>query len=261
MGLFDFIIKNKIHLMIIYIVLGTIIYQIIRLIINKKTTKLNKKRQKTLQKLIKNIFKYVIIIIIITLILHILGLNITSIVAGLGIASIVIGLALKDLMEDVLAGISIVMEDQYDVGDYVKINGFEGIITDIGLKSTKIKNAENTVQIVANRTITSVTNYSKDNPKITINIPIPYDVDNQKADKVIENIIKRIEKEVQNLKEEVNILGLDEFKDSNITYKIRITTKINEQFSAKRQINRIIKEEFDKENISIPFNIIEVKNG
>ena len=256
-----YIIDKDIHLIVIYVIIGFIIYNIIKRIIERRTQKVRRNHQKTMYKLIQNVIKYVILILVLVSILNILGINVTSIVAGVGIASIVVGLALQDVMTDILSGISIVLEDQFDVGDYVLINGFEGTVLELGLKSTKIKNYENTVKIISNRKITEVTNYSKADPKITIDIPISYEIDNKKADKVINNIIKRIEKEVENQKNPVELLGLQSFNDSSISYRILVSSKINEQFKAKRQINRIIKEEFDKEKISVPFNIIEVKNG
>ena len=258
---YKFFIDKDIHLIIIYIILGLIVYQIIKKVIISKTNKLKKKRQQTMQKLIQNIIKYAIIILVTATILNIVGVNVTSIVAGLGIASIVLSLALKDMLEDVFSGVSIVFEDQFDIGDYVEINGFEGTVIDIGLKSTKIKNIENTVKILANRTIIEVINYSKDFPNFIVDVPIPYEITNKKADKVVENIIKRIQKELPNQEEGPKLLGINKFNSSNIDYRLQVSVKINEQFSAKRQVNRIIKEEFDKEKISIPYEIIEVKNG
>lgn len=260
-GFLKYVIDKDIHLIIIYIVMGFIIYHIIKSFMDRQTKKIKNNHQKTMHKLLQNIVKYVIIILVLIAVLNILGINVTSIVAGVGIASIVVGLALQDVMTDILSGISIVLEDQFDVGDYVSINGFEGTVLELGLKSTKIKNYENTVRIISNRKISEVTNYSKDNPKITIDIPISYDVDNKKADKVINNIIKKIEKNVESQKDPVELLGLQKFNDSSISYRILVSVKVNEQFTAKRQINRIIKEEFDKEGISVPFNIIEVRNG
>lgn len=256
-----YLIDKDVHLIIIYIFLGWLIYQIVKTIIINHTKRLKKKRQLTMQKLILNTIKYVIIILVSAATLNILGVNVTSIVAGLGVASVILSLALKDVMQDVLAGFSIIMEDQFDIGDLVEINGFTGTIIDLGLKSTKIKSYENTVKIISNRTITEVINYSKSNPNVTIDIPIPYEIDNKLADKVISKIIKRIEKEIAPLKGEVELWGLNKFADSHIEYRMVIPVEINTQFSAKRQINRIIKEEYDKENISVPYNIIEVKNG
>lgn len=256
-----FIIDKDVHLIIIYILLGWIVYQIIKGIIIRNTKRLKKKRQKTMQKLIQNIVKYVVIILVGATILNILGVNVTSIVAGLGVVSVILSLALKDVMQDILAGLSIIFEDQFDIGDLVEINGFTGTVIDLGLKSTKIKSYENTIKIISNRSIIEVINYSKTNPNVIIDIPIPYEIDNKKTDKVIDKIIKRTEKEVETLKGNIENWGLNEFKDSCISYRIFIPVKQDTQFSTKRKINRIIKEEFDKENISVPYNIIEVKNG
>lgn len=256
-----YLIDKDIHLIIIYIVLGWLIYEIIKTIINRHTKKLKKKRQITMQKLIQNIVKYVIIILVAATVLNIIGVNVTSIVAGLGVASVILSLALKDVMQDILAGFSIILEDQFDIGDLVEINGFTGTVIDLGLKSTKIKSYENTVKIIANRTIVEVINYSKSNPNLVIDIPMPYEIDNKLADKIIAKIIKRIEKELTTLKGEIELLGLNNFAPSNIDYRMIVPVKVDSQFAAKRQINRIIKEEYDKENISVPYNIIEVKNG
>ncbi len=256
-----YFIEHNYHLIIIYIILGWIVYQIIKKIITKRTQKLKKKRQITMQKLIQNIAKYTIFILVAAGVLSILGINITSIVAGLGVASVILSLALKDMMQDVLSGMSIIMEDQFDIGDLVEINGFTGTVIDLGLKSTKIKSYENVVKIISNRTITEVINYSKTNPNLVVDIPMAYEVDSKLTDKVIKNIIKRIEKEVTTLVGPIDFWGLNEFADSSIKYRLLVPVKMDEQFSAERQINKIIKEEYDKENISIPFNIVEVRNG
>lgn len=256
-----YFIEHNYHLIIIYIILGWIVYQIIKKIITKRTQKLKKKRQITMQKLIQNIAKYTIFVLVAAGVLSILGINITSIVAGLGVASVILSLALKDMMQDVLSGMSIIMEDQFDIGDLVEINGFTGTVVDLGLKSTKIKSYENVVKIISNRTITEVINYSKTNPNLVIDIPMAYEVDSKLTDKVIKNIIKRIEKEVTTLVGPIDFWGLNEFADSSIKYRLLVPVKMDEQFSAERQINKIIKEEYDKENISIPFNIVEVRNG
>jgi len=256
-----FLIDKDYHLIIIYIFMGWIVYEIIKKILKNQTKRLKKKRQQTIHKLIQNIIKYIVIIIVTAAILKILGVNVTSIVAGLGVASVVLSLALKDVMQDILAGISIILEDQFDVGDLVEINGFSGTVIDLGLKSTKIKSYENTVKIISNRTIIEVINYSKSDPVVTVNIPISYDIDNKLADKIVDNIIKRIKKEIVTLSGEITIWGLNKFQPSHIDYTILVPVKIDKQFEAKRKINRIIKEELDKENASVPFNIIEVRNG
>lgn len=256
----DYILDNNIHEVLIYIVLGVLIYKIFSFFTTRWTKKVNNKRKATIQKLIRNIFKYSIIILVTVQILGTLGINVTSIAAGLGIAGVIIGLALQDVMKDILVGLSIIFEEQFDVGDFIQINGFSGTVVDLGLKSTKIKSVENVIKTISNRNISEVINYSKENIKVKLSIPMPYDVETKKADKVIEGIVKRIEKEIE-LVQKVENWGLNNFNSSDIEYVLLIPVKANDQWNAKRHAKRIVKEEFDKNNISIPYNIIEVKNG
>ena len=98
-----YFIGHDLHLIIIYIVISYICYQIISKIITNQTKRIKKKRQQTMQRLLKNILKYVIIILVAVKTLSILGVDVTSIVAGLGVGAIVLSLALKDMMQDILS--------------------------------------------------------------------------------------------------------------------------------------------------------------
>ena len=257
---FKFFIKNNYHLIIIYIIVAYITYRIATNIINRSIKKLKNKRSVTIQTMINHFIKYVIIIITIIAILNVLGVNVTSMLAGVGIISVIIGLALQDVMKDYLVGLSIVLEEHYDVGDIVEINGHLGTVKHLNLKTTTITTFENIIITLSNRTITEVKNYSKGNMNVILSIPMPYDVPTAKADKIINNIVKRLEKE-QDVNNNVDIWDFSSFEDSYILYKLSIPVKNEAQFRMKRQANRIIKEEYDKAGISIPFNIIEVKNG
>ena len=135
---------GQIILPIIYIIIGIVIYEIIKKIINKMT-KYNKNKQhyqrvETVKSLILNIIKYVIVIIVILGILANFGVNVTSLVAGLGVTTAIIGLAFQDLAKDLIAGISIIIEAQYEVGDTIEVDGFMGEVEFIGLKTTRIRN-------------------------------------------------------------------------------------------------------------------------
>ena len=109
------------------------IYIIIKKSLSTNQEKINRKQQ-TIKKLIINISKYTIIIFLILKLLTILGINVRGIIAGLGVVSVVIGLALQDIMKDVLSGIFIIIENQYDVGDEVEINKYQGYVTELGLR-------------------------------------------------------------------------------------------------------------------------------
>lgn len=246
-----YLLDKDYHLIIIYIVIGTFVYQIIKSLIEKKNSKTKKKRQETIKKLILNIIKYLIVIFVSIKVLGTLGIDVTSILAGLGIASVVLGLALQDMMKDILVGISIILEDQFDIGDYVLINNFEGTVIDLGLKNTKIKNNDNVIKIIANRNISEVMNYSKISPNLVIEIPFPKDTTFKEVDKIVNSSIKKIEK-LEGITEKIEKVGFNNLDPNNLKYKIVIPMKIDKH-KIKTDINRIIKEELDKKT--------EVKNG
>lgn len=256
---FDYFTKHGYHLIIIDIVIGFIIYQVIARIIKKGTKKLKGKRGATIETTLLHVVKYFVIIVVILLILGILGVDVTGMFAGVGIISLVVGLAFQDIMKDYLVGISTILEEHYDVGDYVEINAHKGIVKRLNLKTTTIQTFENAIVTIPNRMVAEVVNYSKKDINIILSIPVPYSVGIKEADKLINNIIKSLEKE-EDVIGKVDNWDFSSFEDSYIKYKLNIPVLNEAQFRAKRKANRIVKEEFNKLNISIPFNIIEVKN-
>ena len=109
------------------------------------------------------------------MILNLYGINTTSIIASLGVASLVIGLAFQDIIKDFLAGIFIIFDNEYAVGDTVEINGFKGEVISLGLKTTKIKAYTGEVKALSNSSFTEVINYSLNHSNILMYIPISYE--------------------------------------------------------------------------------------
>ena len=142
--------SEKFYLPLLYIGIGIIIYSIITYTIkkvnkinsrvsNKIISKGNNKRKNTVIELIINIIKYIIAVIVIINILNVYKINTDKIIASLGIASVVIGLAFQDIIKDLLAGIFIVFDNAYAIGDWITVDNFKGEVISMGLKTTKIK--------------------------------------------------------------------------------------------------------------------------
>lgn len=169
----EFFTLKIVYQTILTLVIGFIVYNILKkgfdtIVINEKD-ELKRKRRQTTVNLLKNILKYAYAIITSIILLQIFGVNTKSLIAGLGIAGVVIGLALQDALKDIIGGVSIIMDDYFVVGDLVEIKGFKGTVVSLGLKATKIQNENGTVNILTNRTIDNVINYSKKSPKLKIN--------------------------------------------------------------------------------------------
>lgn len=257
-----FLLNEKVYLPIIYITMGVVIYAVIKKIINKiskniKTKNSHDKRKNTIVSLISNIIKYIIAILIILSILGVFGVDTTSILASLGIAAAVIGLAFQDIAKDFISGISIIFDNQYAVGDMVKINGFTGEVIEVGLRTTKIKAYTGEVLILSNSTITEVINYNLASTNLVIDVNVSYDTNIDKLEDVLLSLNSKI-KDYEEVKGELSLLGVDELSSSSVVYKIVIPCKPTTQYGLKRKMLKLIKQELDKNKIEIPYNKLDV---
>ena len=257
-----FIQSEKFYLPIIYILVGILLYKVIAKTITSiskidiKHSKGFDKRKNTVIVLIKNIIKYVIAIIVVIMILSLYGVDTTSLIASLGVTAAILGLAFQDTIKDFLAGVFLVFDNAYAVGDTVEINGFKGEVVSLGLKTTKIKAYTGEVMILSNSSFTAVKNYNLNHSKILISIPVPYDVDIEKLEKVLNEIKAKAEKE--DYIYSMDLLGIDDFGDSAIKYAVILDCVPLTHYMAKRKILRDIKLVFDKEGIQIPYNQLDV---
>lgn len=247
----EFFTLKIVYQSILTLIIGFIIYNILKNGIDKIAIKgkdeLEKKRRQTTVNLLKNILKYAYAIITAIILLQICGVNTKSLIAGLGIAGVVIGLALQDALKDIISGVSIIMDDYFVVGDLVEIKGFKGTVVSLGLKATKIQSETGTINILTNRTIDNVINYSKKSPKLKL---IATFTNNNKQ----KNVEKHLNKIIEDLKldekiKEATYLGIEEIIDNKIKYAIEVNCIRGYENEVKRKFNQKIKELFDTEKI------------
>ena len=240
---------EKILLPIIYIAIGFITYKIIEIFIKNSTKKSlikkrhHKKRMTTINSLILNLLKYIIILFVITAILSNFGIDVKSILAGIGIAAAIIGLAFQDIAKDFLAGISIVLEDQYEIGDIVEINEFMGEVVSIGLRTTRIRN------------------FHLNNTKAIVDISVAYEHSSEEVEKILEKMCNDVSGKIPKTKGKIQLLGINEFDDSGVIYRLYVETQPGEHIPVERALRKEIKKALDEANIKIPYKQIEVHNG
>jgi len=239
----------------------TVIIKVLKKFFNLKSKKIDEKRKKTLFNLIRNIIRIFIIAGATLSILGVYGIDTSSIIASLSVVGVVLGLAFQDLIKDFIAGISIVIEGQYRVGDTVKINGFTGEVINVGLKSTKIKAYTGEILILANHLITDVVNYNLSDSLALIDIDISYESDIEKVEKVLTNLCERLSNELPHLKGKVELLGINSLEPSSIRYRMTVVTESMKHYVVQRQMRKEIKLELDKHKIVIPYNQVVIHNG
>ena len=259
--IFIYIVRPVIYIGLAYILYKIITFFLIKALHTKYLKNKNKKRVNTTLSLINNCLKYIIIFLTILLILNSFGINVSSILAGLGIVAAVLTLAFQDLAKDFIAGISIVMEDQFEIGDNVMINGFRGDVIAMGLKTTRIKDYKGAVQIISNHMITEVTNYSLNPSLAEVTISIDSDNDLDKVEKIIRKTMETIDKTYDFLKGNTELWGVEMVEQNSVTYKVAVKTKSGKDFEIQRKMRKDLQDALTKASIKMPQTHMEVRNG
>lgn len=161
----------KIALIIIYIIVALIVIAILNKVIEQafkiqnRSSKGNKKRSRTLISLVQNVVSYIVWFIVITTILSKFGISVEGIIASAGVVGLAVGFGAQTIVKDIITGFFIIFENQFDVGDYVKINSggttvAEGTVKSIGLRSTRINTITGELTILPNGSMGEITNFS-----------------------------------------------------------------------------------------------------
>ncbi len=231
------------------------------LIHRKNKVNIDTKKVNTIKVLFKNLVKYILIVIGIIVVLDFFGFKVSSIIAGLGVFSAVLALSLQDSLKDFFAGIFIVLENQFSIGDIVSIGDFLGEVTFLGFKSTRITNLTGEVKIISNRNITEVINYSKNNFLALVDVSVAYEEDIDKVFDVLNELCNNMSRNLKNINSEVKLLGINELDSSSVIYRISVEVKYKNKYNVEREILRRVKKCFDENNIKIPYPQLEVHHG
>ena len=211
------------------------------------------KRGVTVVKLLNSFIKYLIVIIAIMLILNAWGVDTATLLASAGILSLVIGLGAQSLISDIIAGIFIVFEGEYQVGDIVIIDSWRGTVDEIGIRTTKIIDWQGNIKIINNSQISSIINQSKELSVTTCVVGIDYREPIAKVELLIKNNIDRIRSAIPEIVEGPFYKGVDSLGESSVNLLFIATVKESDYYVVQRALNREIKILFDENDINIPF--------
>lgn len=219
-----------------------------------KTEKEQELRARTLSRVIKSVVSVIIAVIFIFMFLQSLGINISTLLAGAGIIGIAVGLGSRSLITDYLNGFFILVEDQFTIGDVIKIGNLEGTVEDFNLRHTTLRDVDGVVHFIPNGQIKIISNLTHKWSGSILNIPLPYD---EKIDKVIRALNKAIEKFSKNrdlekyITEKPKILGIDNFGDWFMQIKVLCKTTPVKQWIIRRELLKEIRKVFEEEGIKM----------
>ncbi len=218
-------------------------------------------RTGTLATVFSSLIKYLTVLIAICWMLKILGLDITTIFAGVGIMALILGFGAESLVADVVTGIFILFENQYNVGDIIEVDGFRGTVEKIGIRTISIKDTGSNIKIINNSDIKNLVNRS-DQASVAVSlVGISYSTDLRKVDEVMPKILERIKKSNPDVfVGDVKYLGVEDLAESSVNLKFVAEVKEKDIFNGRRLLNKEIKNSFDDEGIVIAFPQIDIHN-
>ncbi|VEB83697.1 small conductance mechanosensitive ion channel, MscS family [Streptococcus lutetiensis] len=209
-------------------------------------------RKQTIVKLLHNIMSYTLYFFFISWVLSILGVPVSSLLAGAGLAGVALGLGAQGFLTDVVNGFFILLENQFEVGDSVVIGSVEGNISSVGIRTTQIRGFDGTLHFIPNRNITVVSNKSRGDMRVQIDIPIYAHTDLAK----VSNIIKTINKEQLPAFPEIvgspTILGPCTNTTAQLVFRVDIFVQNGKQNYIYSNFYRLYQEALLENDISLP---------
>lgn len=185
----------------------------------------NFSRNNTIQRLLLNIVLYTFYFFVGYSVLSILGIPVGTLVAGAGIASLAVGLGAKDLVSDLVNGLFILIEHQFDVGDHIVINGYEGRIYSIGVRTTVIRDYNGIHHFIPNGNIQELSNLSREAVRIDLDLLIPTDINFAAYEELLKDTYRQVIESDDQINDTTDFIGLMKDKHGRLIYKIRIWVK------------------------------------
>ena len=243
--------------LVVIILLMTIVFYGSKIIIGKIQPKTPK--GKSILSMVNSVMMYAVTLVTIVWCLNAIGINLSTIFASLGILALIVGFACESLIEDLIIGIFLTFEDEFNIGDIIEYDGFRGTVISIGMRVTCIQNPGGNIKIVNNSDIRTVLNRSKAKSCAVCDVPISYAANLEQAEKVVQGILEELPTKYPEVFHAVPIyMGVQELAASSVN--LRVTAEVEEAdiFQASRLINREIKIGMDQAHLEIPFNQIVV---
>ena len=213
-------------------------------------------RARTLALVLRSIASVLIWTIAVTMILGELGVNLGPLIAGAGIAGVAIGFGAQSLVKDFLAGIFMLVEDQYGVGDIIDVGEATGTVEAVTLRTTRLRAVDGTVWHVPNGIIDRVGNMSQQWARALLDVDVAYGTDIDDAQAVIKRVADSVHADPEwqgRILEPPEVWGIESLGPDAISIRLVVKTRPGDQFPVMRELRRRLSEEFVDEGIEMPF--------
>ena len=211
------------------------------------------KKGKAIVEILCSLIKYAAVIVLLFFVLRAFGVDTSAILAGIGILGLIVGLGAQPLIADILAGLFIVFEGVFDVGDIIVYGGFRGTVKEIGIRTTQILDTSGNIKIVNNSNLKEVINMTNQLSLAVCDIGIEYGESLERVESILKAHLDEVKAAIPDIKEGPFYKGVAELGDSAVVIRFAAQCEEGARYQVERDMNRQFKLLFDKNNINIPF--------
>src|SRR3954447_5083010 len=265
-GAVDFVLGAPLRILLI-IVIGLVVNALLRRAIRRFTNTISgaathgvlnsgsvraASRAQTIGSVLRSLSTATIYTIAFFMILGELGMDLGPLIASAGIAGIAVGFGAQSLVKDIIAGVFMLVEDQYGVGDVIDVGEAKGTVEAVGLRTTRLRDVEGTVWHVPNGQITRGGNKSQEWARALLDVSVAYDTDVRNAESIIKEVADTMwhdDEWSSKLLEEPEIFGVENLGASGVDIRVGMKARPAEQFKVMRELRTRLKERFDVEKI------------
>lgn len=215
-------------------------------------------RAETLGHLFSSVIHYGVALFAVFYTLYLCGLDTGSLIASAGIMSLVIGLGAQSMIQDILAGVFIVFEGAFRVGDIVTIGDFRGNVMEIGLRTTKIEDTAKNIKVFNNSTLSGIINMTKETSVAAIDVSVAYGESLEHVEEVLAEELPKVRSRVKTILDGPYYKGVSGLSGSSVDLKIIAMCKEQSRLQLCRDLNRELLLIFNRNNINIPFPQVTV---
>lgn len=241
--------------MVLFVLLLTELFKLLF-----STFKASSHRAQTVRTLLISLTRYAAAIVILCWGLSILGVDVSTIMASVGLLALIVGFGAESLITDVITGIFMLFENQYNVGDIIEVNGFRGTVSNIGIRTTSITDTSGNIKIINNSDMRNILNRSNNVSKAVCDFSIPYSTDLESLEMKLPDILTDIHERNRHILLSVPVYnGLQELADSALVLRFTADVPEADIYSGARVLNRELFLAMRKIGVECPFPQMEVR--
>ncbi len=240
------------------LILGLLLMKGIRILIRKAFRRRKNvspeviHRTETTRTIVSSVVSYIGYFVIAGIVLSFFGLDITSVLAAAGVVGIAVAFGAQTLVKDLLSGMFIYAERSLDVGDVVTVNDLSGVVESMSIRTTTLRNFNGNVYIIPNGEIRSITNMSRGFKRAVVNIPCPYEENQERLVAMIREEMAVAAKEIEGIEAVPDVMSIVSFESNAVMLQIAVPCPVGQHWRVERELRSRVKARFDREGIIMP---------